>query len=239
MKYFKLLLLFVIIVLFCSCGAEDRVSDVEKNEKIRYVAFTFDDGPYTPVTNRILDTLEKYNARATFFIVGNRAEIYQDCVKRAYSLGCEIGNHTYSHADLCGAKKDTVEKEISKCSDVILKITGERENLFRPTGGKNNKTLQSEVGRALILWNVDTKDWSHHSSDKTISTVLDNITDGSIILMHDLEVSAAESCEKLIPQLTEQGYQLVTVSELLRLNGIEPETRKKYYSASQSRSAIS
>lgn len=239
MKYLKLVSLVLIICILCSCRCAHTSVDAEKNERIKYIAFTFDDGPYTPVTERILDTLEKYNARATFFIVGNRAEVYQDSVKRAFSLGCEIGNHTYSHADLCGVKKATVEKEISKCSDVILKLTGEREKLFRPTGGKNNKTLQSEAGRALILWNIDTRDWSHHNSEKTIRAVKESVDDGSIILMHDLEMSTAESCEKLIPELVEQGYQLVTVSELLRINGIEPEAGVKYYSAAQSKSAIS
>ncbi len=239
MKFFKASFAVMLICVLCSCTVSPAPANIGSAECIRYVAFTFDDGPYTPVTGRILDTLEKYNARATFFVVGNRAEVYSQSVKRAYSLGCEIGNHTYSHADLCGADKSTVEKEIGRCSDVIFKITGERERLFRPTGGKNNKTLQSEAGRALILWNIDTRDWAHHSSEKTVRAIKDNISDGSIILMHDLEKSTAESCEKLIPELVSQGYQLVTVSELLRINGTRPEAGVRYYSAYQSRSAIS
>lgn len=237
-KYF--LILLAAMLLFCveGCASGERQVIVPES-KIKYAALTFDDGPYTPVTNRILDALEKYNAKATFFVVGNRAEIYSQSVRRAYSLGCEIGNHTYSHADLCAAEIRTVKNEIGKCSDVIYKITGERERLFRPTGGKNDVTLQSEAGRALILWSIDTRDWAHHDSDKTIRAVKENICDGSIILMHDLEMSSAVCCEKLIPELLEQGYQLVTVSELLRLNGIEPQAGCKYYSAAQSRSAIS
>ncbi|MBQ7596408.1 MAG: polysaccharide deacetylase family protein [Clostridia bacterium] len=231
MKFLKVTFAVMLVVVLCSCDAAHKPINADKSGSIKYVAFTFDDGPYTPVTDRIVDTLEKYNARATFFVVGNRAEVYSKSVKKAYSIGCEIGNHTYSHADLCGADKSTVEKEIGKCSDVILKITGEREQLFRPTGGKNNKTLQSEAGRALILWNIDTRDWAHHSSEKTIQIIKENISDGSIILMHDLEKSTAESCEKLIPELVRQGYQLVTVSELLRINGIKAEAGVKYYSA--------
>ena len=230
-KFIGFISVLTLLLTMFGCGRQDDMRPVDKSENTKYIAFTFDDGPYTPVTNRILDVLEENNARATFFVVGNRAELYPESVKRAYTLGCEIGNHTYSHADLLGADKLTVEKELDRCSDVIEKITGENDKLFRPTGGKNNKTLQSEVGRALILWSVDTRDWSHHNCDKSVQIIKENVRDGSIILMHDLEVSTAECCEKLIPELVKQGYQLVTVSELLELNGIEPQQGQKYYSA--------
>lgn len=233
--FISLILSMLTILNLSACGFKkehinESVAAKGANE-IKYAALTFDDGPYTPVTNKILDVLEKYNSKATFFVVGNRAEIYSECVKRAYSLGCEIGNHTYSHADLCSKSHAVIENELRGCSNVILKITGERESIFRPTGGKNDECLRNDSDRAVILWSVDTLDWSHKNSSKTVRAVLDNIEDGSIVLMHDLIPSTGTACEIIIPELKKRGYELVTVSELLEINGIAPENGKRYYKA--------
>lgn len=232
--FISVFLSILILLNLSACSFKNErfeESVAAKAANVKYAALTFDDGPYTPVTNKILDVLEKHNSKATFFIVGNRAELYPESVKRAYSLGCEIGNHTYSHADLCSKSHAVIEDELRGCSNVILKITGERESLFRPTGGKNDECLRKDSGRAVILWSVDTLDWSHKNSAKTARAVLDNIEDGSIVLMHDLIPSTGKACEIIIPELKKRGYELVTVSELLELNGITPEQGKRYYKA--------
>lgn len=224
--------LMVFIMLLCSCSGEKQGSVAAGAESgKKYIALTFDDGPYTPVTNKILDVLADNNAKATFFIVGNRAELYPESVKRAYQMGCEIGNHTYSHADLCSKSHATIQKELRMCSHVIYNITGAGEKLFRPTGGKNDSTLRCDAHMPLILWSVDTMDWSHQNSKKTVKHVLDNVCDGSIILMHDLIPSTADACRELVPELKKRGYELVTVSELMEINGITMTPGEKYFKA--------
>lgn len=197
----------------------------------KMIALTFDDGPYSPVTNRILDMLEAYNGHATFFVVGDRVATYKECVLRAQSLGCEIANHTYDHKyTLSSLDAASIRWEISQCNQSIYNITGSYPKVMRPVGGAYNSTVSANVGLPMIIWNVDTQDWKNRDASLTASKILNNVSDGDIILMHDLYPSTASAMEYCIPILASQGYTFVTVSELAEAKGIDLSAGEAYYS---------
>lgn len=184
---------------------------IDKNKKM--VALTYDDGPsiYTP---KLLDTLEKYDAVATFFVVGSRVSQYSGTIKREFNLGCEIGNHTYDHKTITRISSSELKKQISKTNAAVKKVTGENPVVMRPPGGGINSTSKSNLGMPAIIWSVDTLDWKTRSSSQTTSAVLNHVHDGDIILMHDLHSAACDAAATIVPTLFDRGYQLVTVSEL-------------------------
>lgn len=180
------------------------------------VALTYDDGPYAPVTGRILEALKAVNGRATFFVVGDRLDSRADTLRKIVEYNCEIGNHTYSHTQLNCVSPESAEKELKKTDEKVKELTGYTISLIRPPAGCLNKKLFSEETRPFVLWSIDTMDWSHQNAEKTVSRVLDNVQDGDIILMHDLFFATADASEILIPSLVARNFQLVTVSELLK-----------------------
>ncbi len=204
------------------------VSNRDVDPKKPMVALTYDDGPHPVNTHRILDALEKHGARATFFVVGSRITSYKDCIERQAKLGCEIANHSFSHATLSVSKDKTVLEEIKKTDNLIEKYSGQTPVLCRAPGGSVGKAA-SLLDRPFIHWSVDTLDWQSRSASKVVSHIKRTVRDGSIILMHDLYGSTAEASEIIIPWLISEGYQLVTVSELLEARGIEPKGGKVYY----------
>lgn len=197
----------------------------------KLVCFTFDDGPYAPVTNKILDVLEKYNGRATFFVVGDRAETYSDEIERASKMGCEIGTHTYSHVNLNTLSVPEMQKEIRKSCDAISKYSGKKVKVLRPPEGAANETVKANVNMPMVLWSVDSRDWDYRNADKDYQTVMDNVFDGSIVLMHDLYPATADAVARIIPELAKQGYKFVTFSELMKIRGVDVEPGEKYFSA--------
>ncbi|MBR4286803.1 MAG: polysaccharide deacetylase family protein [Clostridia bacterium] len=214
----------------------NRISDTASiygiDPKKPAVALTYDDGPHPTVTHDILDVLEKYDARATFFVVGSRVPEYPDCVKRASELGCEIGNHTYNHKILTSATDSQIAAEIAKTNSVVKNITGKLPTVARAPGGSYNNRVKGQVDMPLIQWSVDTLDWKNRNANSVISSVKRNTRDGSIILMHDLYSSTAEATKTIVPWLVKEGYQIVTVTELLQLKGIDIEDGSVYFSAS-------
>ena len=193
------------------------------------VALTFDDGP-SAYTSAILDQLEKYDAHATFFVVGNRVSSYASTIKRAYSLGCEIGNHSWSHPQLSAISVQEMKNEISKTDAAIEKVIGEKAALLRPPYGAVDADVKKYAGKPLIHWSIDTLDWSTRNSSSTISSVLNNVKDGSIVLMHDIYAPTRDAAVSLIPTLISRGYQLVTVSEMAAYRGITLQDGTIYYS---------
>ncbi len=181
------------------------------------VALTFDDGP-APYTLPILELLNTYGARATFFIVGNRIEYREDIIRAIYDQGSEIGNHSWDHAKLVKMKEDAVCDNLQKTNDAVELITGCAPTLMRPPyGGIDADIINAciDLDMPIITWSIDTRDWKDRDAQKVYDAVMEQVTDGSIILMHDLYESTAEAMKTVIPALIEQGYQLVTVSELL------------------------
>lgn len=193
------------------------------------IALTFDDGP-AEGTMRILEMLEQYNQAATFFVVGSNAKYYQDTLKKMEEIGCEIGNHTYNHPNLTNCAVATILEEISSTNEYIFNAVGHNATLIRPPYGAYNDIVKENVSVPLILWSVDTRDWATKSTTSTVNSVLTDAKDGSIVLMHDIHESTVDAACILIPELVDQGYELVTVSELAFYKGIELEPGGAYYS---------
>ena len=185
------------------------------------IALTFDDGPHPRFTKEILSILEEYGVTATFFIIGVNAENYPESLKMIIDAGCEIGNHTYSHTRIDKMSENEVEAELLKCEEILFYMTGQHTKLFRPPEGRVSENILSASGKHeydVILWSIDTLDWSHNPSDNICAVVKDNLTGGDIILMHDYISGKNTTCEalrRLIPDLLSKGYTFVTVSELI------------------------
>lgn len=195
------------------------------------VALTFDDGPSAAATAKILDLLERYHVKATFFVLGNMAEALPEMLKRQVALGCEIGNHTQGHKNLTKLSVTDMRYQIDTVNNYVESVTGVRPRLLRPPYGAKNDYVRAESGMPLMLWNIDTEDWKHRNAQKTIDAVLNFVQDGDIILMHDLYVTTAEACETIIPELINRGFELVTVSELFEAKGIPLTAGKDYRKA--------
>ena len=183
------------------------------------VALTFDDGPYAPVGNQIMDSLAQYGGKATFFVVGNRAAYYPDELKRMAAEGHEIGNHTYEHKYLNKLNAQQIQSQINRCNDAVQAVCGVRPVLVRLPGGNKNSTVLQNVHAPMIMWSIDTLDWKTRNTAKSIQTVMSRVKDGDIVLMHELYPQSGAAAVEIIRRLSEQGYQLVTVSELASYRG--------------------
>lgn len=199
------------------------------------IAFSFDDGPAydyngSNSTKRILDVLEKYNARATFFMVGERVnDETKHLLDKEIQLGCELGNHTYSHNHY---GSQVTASDISKASKQIEKISGKAPTMFRCPGGSITPAIRKECkkeGMPLAYWSVDTEDWRSKDAGKVYKNITKYAYDGSIVLMHDIYPSTADAVEKVVPELIAKGYQIVTVSELIAAKtGDNPKPGNQY-----------
>lgn len=192
------------------------------------VAITFDDGPYDKTTPTMLDAFEENYAKATFFVLGQNAEYYPDIVKREYELGMEVGTHTYQHLQLTTLDGTALESEITKAIEANKAATGVEPILMRPPYGSADDTVLAAVKKhnlTCINWSLDTEDWKTKNADATYEQVM-TCTDGDIVLLHDIHNYNVNAVKNFVPDLIEQGFQLVTVSELYEARGekLEPGT---------------
>jgi len=214
------------------------------------IALTFDDGPGTGSSTKILDTLKANNAVATFFVVGYNLDEHPEITKRAFDEGSEIGNHTNGHKNLSKCTPDEIHEQIDYVNDKVEEITGTRPVLLRAPGG-NFKGITGEVGMPLIQWSIDTNDWRHKDKSGSSRTeeqrnseinaivdhVMTNVGPGDIILMHEIYDFSADVCEILIPKLAQAGYKMVTVSQLFAAYGTKLEAGEVYRNASSAAAA--
>jgi len=189
----------------------------------KYIALTFDDGPSPSVTPQILETLKQYSAKATFFMVGSRVLSYPELALQVAGEGHEIGNHTGNHSNLSKLSEEQIRQEIIGSSQVIESIIGESPTFFRPPYGVYNPSVEKvalEHNSPIILWSVDSLDWKNRKAENVHQLVKENIAPGAIVLLHDIHQSTADALPILMAELSNEGYQFVTVSELLSLQGI-------------------
>lgn len=186
----------------------------------KLIAFSFDDGPSRKNTEKILKALDKNNARATFFMLGQNAKYYPDLVKKVEESGNEVAGHSWNHPLLTKLGKKGVKKQMSQMNEAIASVTGSDVGLLRPPYGSINRTVKNTVKDPLILWSIDTLDWKTLNADKTADAILKQAKDGDIILMHDIHAPTAEAVKKVLPKLEKKGFQVCTVSELLEARNI-------------------
>ena len=181
------------------------------------VALSFDDGP-SAYTDSILDILEQYNSRATFFVLGPQMMARPATAKRAFELGSEVANHTWNHLRLPHLSDAEIIREIQSASTAIESLTGYSPPMFRPPFGMSCERLvriSTELGYAIVKWTLDPVDWRYRDADIVYNSIMSQVEDGSVILLHDTRPTTAAAMKRVIPRLIEKGFQLVTVSELL------------------------
>lgn len=187
----------------------------------KMVALTFDDGPSNQNTNRILDVLEQNHARATFFVIGKRIADRTEVIARALSLGCEIGSHTWGHSDFTKYPKSALIDSLEKTDDAMVSNFNYHMTLFRPPYASINKDVEDvsrDMGYTMILWSGSSHDWSIKDANKVYRNTFQCAADGAIILYHDIYDFTADAIERVVPDLISQGYQLVTISELIAMD---------------------
>lgn len=197
------------------------------NSQDLYICLTFDDGPTIEYTPLILDLLQEYGAKATFFVLGEFVEYYPDIACRIAEEGHELGNHTFSHPDLTLLSTDELKKEILRTQQIVHAHTNKHCSLFRPTYGVfYNETVnyvEEELGLGFVLWSRDMliKDWELPGSDVLSKRIDSNAKSGSVVLLHDGGGNREQTVETLkhtLPNLIKQGYQFITVSEMIELS---------------------
>lgn len=219
-------------------GTEVIKKTSENQVHVRYidatkpmVALTFDDGPGGKSTDKVLEILDQYQSKATFFLLGKNVETGQDKVKKMVASGHQLGNHSWNHPDLTRLSAEEIRKQIDQTNEVIKTYAGEAPTIVRVPYGAINNLVKQEVKYPLINWNIDTLDWKTRNAQKTYDHVMSHVHDGSIVLMHDIHAPTADAVALLVPALIEKGYQLVTIEEMMLIKGIDLNPGQVYFNS--------
>ncbi len=191
----------------------------------KLIALTFDDGPHAVITPKLLDVLRAYKAKATFFVLGERVKLYPMILRQIFDEGHEIGNHTYSHRSLAALSTEEIEHEIIETQSLIKQATGYEPSLFRPPYGafrSNTRPVFQKHNLNVIMWSVDSKDWSVRNENKIYDVVITHARSGSIVLFHDIHPAILDALPRILDTLVADGYQFITVSELCGLPPLAP-----------------
>ena len=186
-----------------------------KEWKHPQAALTFDDGPDSRYTPLLLDGLKERNVRVSFFLLGEKVEQYPELVERMQKEGHLVGNHTYHHVQLNKLNETKAREEILKTNNLIYETTGVYPLYLRPPFGAWKKNLELCVEMLPVFWTIDTLDWKVQNTEKIVRTVQEQIEDGAIILMHDEYDTSVEAALQVVDELKNQGYELVTVDQLI------------------------
>lgn len=192
------------------------------------VALSFDDGPSTVNTPKVLALLKQYQAHATFFVVGTRVKEGAEVLKQEVAQGCEIGNHTWDHANLAKLSMKKVNKQYDKTADLVKKLVGYDITLLRPPYGAISTKMRKKLKHPMALWNTDTLDWKSKNTKAIMKEIKKNVKDGDIILMHDIHPTTVEALKKVLPWLVKNDYDILTVSELAKRKGAVMHNGKAY-----------
>ena len=211
---------FLLQALGVFANAEVRVYRSVSTDK-KQIALTFDDGPHPSLTPQILQILAKYHVSATFFMVGQNVINYPQAAREVINAGHEVGNHTFTHPHIATLGDASIMEEIGRCEDALEELCEYRPHLLRTPEGAMSASLERCLAGEdyiLVLWSLDTRDWDNKSTAGIVQAVLDNVKSGDIILMHDYisyHSKTPEALDVIIPALLSQGYEFVTVSQLL------------------------
>ena len=193
----------------------------DPTQKRPMLALTFDDGP-GEYTQELLDCLEENNAHATFFMLGQNVSVYPDAPKRMLEIGCEIGSHSWDHTQLTTIDLDAVAKQFSDTDNALIEACGQAASVARAPYGDGNTDIYNTVAKPFFMWSLDTEDWRLMDADADYDAVMNgDLTDGSIILMHDIHQPSVQAAIRFIPELVAKGYKLVTVSEMAEAKNVD------------------
>lgn len=221
---------YAILILFCGCcfigiskKTKETEGEIQQKESVEEsgvkekpsIAITFDDGPSSRYTGRLLDGLKERNVKASFFLIGENAKENPELVERIYKEGHLIGNHTYSHVQMTHLSEEAAVREIEKTDQVISAITGEHVAYMRPPFGAWQRELEVRMEVLPVLWSVDPLDWTTENVDEIVSKVVTEVEEGDIILLHDCYASSVEAALRIVDILQKEGYEFVTVDRLL------------------------
>lgn len=221
---------YAILILFCGCcfigiskKTKETEGEIQQKESVEEsgvkekpsIAITFDDGPSSRYTGRLLDGLKERSVKASFFLIGENAEENPVLVERIYKEGHLIGNHTYSHVQMTHLSEEAAVREIEKTDQVISAITGEHVAYMRPPFGAWQRELEVRMEVLPVLWSVDPLDWTTENVDEIVSKVVTEVEEGDIILLHDCYASSVEAALRILDILQKEGYEFVTVDRLL------------------------
>ncbi len=217
MKYRHCLEKLFYFCLFCSLlagsltGAE--IEEAAGEPIVKKIALTFDDGP-SRYTEELLDGLKQRRAKATFFVIGKNAETYPEVIEREEKEGHLIGNHTYNHVEISKISVEKARNEIEKTNEILEKITNRKPEYVRPPFGVWEKELDN-LDMMSVMWTVDTLDWTTENADEIVNKVVTQAEENDIILMHDCYKSSVEAALRIVDLLQAEGFEFVTVEELL------------------------
>lgn len=189
---------------------EEVTEDVAKKK----VAITFDDGPNPKNTKKVLETLNKYDAKATFFMIGKEVERHPDIAKEVAAAGHEIGNHSWFHENLTKLTISDALDNLHRTNEKIFEATGVYPTIYRPPYGAINESLNLAIPMEKVMWTIDTQDWKYKNLNHLMNEIQTNLQDGSIILLHDIHESTANALDTIVNYIVTQGYECVTISEL-------------------------
>ena len=203
-----------------SRAIDDTYTQVSTSRKV--IAMTYDDGPHPENTPRLLDMLKERKIKATFYVVGSMVKYSPELLRRMIAEGHEIGNHTVEHGNLARMSDEALVKELRSAHDLIIAETGVIPRTMRPPGGAikkdQKKLIMEELGYPTILWSVDPQDWKRPGVDVVTSRLVNGASPGGILLVHDLHKPTVDAMPSTLDQLLAQGYEFVTVSELIELD---------------------
>jgi peptidoglycan-N-acetylglucosamine deacetylase len=192
---------------------------------MKCIALTYDDGPEPQLTGQLLDILKEKQAVATFFVLGNRVKAEASTLNRAAMDQNEIGNHSWSHADLTNLSNEQIQHELDHTNMIIREVVGVRPKLMRPPMGKYDMRVAEVAHMPLVLWNVDPRDWWDRDAHAVYLHTVTHAAPGKIILLHDTHETTIQASAWIVDELQRQGYVLVTVSELF---GITENTLSQF-----------
>ncbi len=191
------------------------VMNEEEDVDTPKIAITFDDGPDPYCTEQLLDGLKERGAKASFFVMGKQAEAYPELVRRMYAEGHLVGNHTYSHIQLGKNNRETFKAELIKTNELLRGITGEEPQYVRPPYGSWDKSFEKELTMIPVLWTIDPMDWCSSDVNGIVRKVTEKAEENAVILMHDEYESTVTAALEIVDILQKQGYEFVTVDEIL------------------------
>ena len=207
----------------------DGAAEVTLNDP-PLVALTFDDGPRSSTTGPLLEGLALREVPATFFLVGNRIPGNEELVRRMAAEGHQVGIHTYDHVELKGMSRRDFDLQVGRTRALITSLLGEGNYWLRPPYGLIDKNAESWCGGPIVLWSVDPEDWRDSDVNRITASVVEHVSDGDIILMHDLFASSEEAALRAVDALLAKGYCFVTVEQLMEERGVQPQAGVRYRS---------